>query len=183
MDANKIGALESILFAYGEPLSKSYLSKKLNISEENLTILLNDYIEQLNNSNRGLTILLIDDTIQLVTKPEYKDYIDSIVKDEFKEELSPAALETLTIIAYLGPIHRSLIDQIRGVNSSFILRNLLIRGLIERKSKGHSFIYELSSNSLRHLGIQNKQELPDYEKYKNIVQNLMEQNNSYEQSN
>src|SRR3972149_1519044 len=89
--------------------------------------------------------------------------------EELKEELTPAGLETLSIIAYFGPVSKIKIDYFRGVNSAFILRNLLMRGLIDRsdKSKEEGYAYSLNFDALKHLGISKIEELPEYEKYKN----------------
>jgi segregation and condensation protein B len=88
-----------------------------------------------------------------------------------KEDLSPASLETLAIVAYKGPINRIEIDNIRGVNSSFILRSLLIRGLIDRQIDAHranAYSYKPSFDLIRKLGIDSLEQLPDYEKFKTL---------------
>ena len=87
------------------------------------------------------------------------------MKDELKGDLSPASLETLAIIAYFGPVPRSRIDFLRGVNSSFTLRNLLIRGLVDRApnpSRPNQFLYAASFETLRHLGVSSREELPEF---------------------
>ncbi len=176
----KIGALEAILFVYGEPLAIRELSHFLKLSETACQELINFYKEELQNNNRGLMIVEENKKVQLVTKVEFKNLIEEIKKEEFKETLTPAALEVLAIIAYLGPISRSFIDQIRGVNSSFILRNLLIRGLVERKidsEKSNVYLYNISHDFLKHLGLSKKEDLPNFGLYKDLLDKFMVEEN------
>ena len=98
-------------------------------------------------------------------RSESAEILKSIVNSEFDSELSKASLETLSIIIYKGATSRAEIDYIRGVNSSFILRNLLVRGLIEREAKrgeDKSYVYKPSLNLLEHLGVMSLEELPEY---------------------
>jgi len=171
---NKTAALEAVLFTYGEPISIKEIAKRLNLDEKECYQLLEDYSFDLNNdSKRGLILIWNNNSVQLATKPVFQSLIQDFIKEEFRETLTPAALETLAIVAYLGPVSRPIIDQIRGVNSSFILRNLLVRGLVERVIKpeysSNVYYYDLSNESLKHFGIAKKEELPDYQNYKDIL--------------
>ncbi len=102
----------------------------------------------------------------MVTSGESSGLVREFIKDETTGELTRPSLEALTIIAYRGPVSKTDIDRIRGINCSLILRNLLIRGLIEAKrdNKRNETYYDLSFDFLRHLGLNNIKELPDYEK-------------------
>lgn len=166
---NITASVEAILFAYGEPLTAKKIAKILNFEEEKIKIILSDLDEKLKDENRGLKLIFIGEKVQLTTKPEFSSLLENFAKEEFKEELTPASLETLSIIAYFGPISKAKIDYFRGVNSAFILRALLMRGLIDRsdKSKEEGYAYSLSFDALKHLGISKIEELPEYEKYKN----------------
>lgn len=170
MSASNNAKLEALLFYYGEPITAQKAARLLGVSEEEFGKLVQELKETLKNDpNRGLTLIVNGDEIQLVTKPEVQEIEKKIITEEFREELSPASLETLSLIAYLGPITRPSIDFIRGVNSSFTVRNLLIRGLVERRSgKGHAYLYHASSNFLSHLGASSTQELPEYDTYRKI---------------
>ena len=98
--------------------------------------------------------------------------LEEITKQEFTEALTPASLETLSIVMYSGPISRADIEYIRGVNSSFTLRALLMRGLAERETdpkRGNAYLYKASFELLRHLGLSKNEDLPDYPKYKDLV--------------
>ena len=93
------------------------------------------------------------------------------VKDEFRESLTPAALETLALVAYLSPVTRATIDYIRGVNSSYSMRNLSLRGLVERgEEKGASFRYSPTQDFLKHIGISNIKMLPEYDRYHTLLE-------------
>ncbi|MDO8557284.1 MAG: SMC-Scp complex subunit ScpB [Candidatus Jorgensenbacteria bacterium] len=170
MSASNNAKLEALLFYYGEPIAIERAAKLLGIKEDECKTLAHELGEALKNDlNRGLLLIINGDEIQLATKPEVQEVGKKIITEEFKEELSPASLETLSLIAYLGPITRPSIDFIRGVNSSFTVRNLLIRGLVERQSgKGHAYLYHASSNFLSHLGITAPEELPEREGYQKI---------------
>jgi hypothetical protein len=103
--------------------------------------------------------------VTLTTVPQVSTLIEKITKEELSKELSKAALETLAIVLYKGPIARSEIDYIRGVNSTFILRNLLIRGLVEKidnPNDQRSFLYGTTLATLEYLGISSSSELPKY---------------------
>lgn len=159
--------LESVLFSVGEPISIEKLAKTLgknkDLVKKTIENLENDYKKE----NRGLRIIKKGEKIQLVSTPENSHYIEKLIKDELQKDLTPVSLEVLAIIAYKCPITRAEIEEMRGVNSSYTLRNLLIRGLIERK--GHSedaraYIYEISFNFLRKLGLKSIDELPEYKK-------------------
>ncbi len=110
--------------------------------------------------------------LQLATKPNFKGLLEKVVKAELHEALTPAGLETLSIITYGGPILRSEIDYIRGVNSSFILRALLLRGLINRNPdprRGNAYLYGPSFDFLKHLGGASVTELPDYQVFAELA--------------
>ncbi|MCX7589351.1 MAG: SMC-Scp complex subunit ScpB, partial [Patescibacteria group bacterium] len=183
---NKIAELEVLLFVYGEPISISNIAKYLNLNEEDCLNLIKEYELKLKEENRGLAILINNNLIQLGTKPEYSDLVENLVKREFSDDLTPAASETLSIILYLGPISKSKIDYLRGVDSGFILRNLMIRGLIERFQNPynlHTFLYDVSFKLLKYLGINKKEDLPDYEKFKKLNEKFEENNQENKQIN
>lgn len=174
INPEKLAELEALLFHHGEPIAIKKAATLLEIKETECERLLDELEQNLReDSKRGLMILKQSDKFQLVTKPDFKSINDKLIREEFKEELTPVALETLSIIAYLGPIPRSTIDYVRGVNSSFILRSLLMRGLVERdqsSKKRNVYDYRVSFDFLKHIGLSGIEELPEYEKYKDILQ-------------
>lgn len=122
-----------------------------------LAELTTDYAE------RGIEILKIEDEYQISTTPDNAKLIRDFVRDETTGELTRPSLETLTIVAYRGPITKAELEQIRGINCSLILRNLLIRGLVEVKGDGEQK-YNITFDFLRFLGVKSVVELPDFEK-------------------
>lgn len=161
--------LESILFSIGEPISIEKLVKTLEKNKEAVKKIINDLENDYQKENRGLRIIKKGEKIQLVSSPKNSQYIERLIKNELQEDLTPASLEALAIVAYRGPITRAEIEEIRGVNCSYILRNLLIRGLIERKGlpeDARAYIYEISFDFLKKLGLSSIEELPEYKKLK-----------------
>src|SRR3989344_5272271 len=165
----KLAELEALLFIHGEPFVKKKAEKILELSKEDFDSLLKEFENRLSADGRGLAVVRDEEKIQLATKPQFAKLIENFVKDEFNEDLTQASLEVLSIIAYLGPVSRSQIDYRRGVNSSFTVRNLMLRGLIERFSdpeRPSSFLYRPTFEFFRHLGVKGKEELPDFEKFR-----------------
>lgn len=157
--------IEALLFYRGEPVKIRDLKKILNVDDKALTEAIGTLKERL--SRGGLCLIEHDEKLSLGTQPSVSNLIETITKDELTKDLGKAGLETLSIILYKGPVSRRKIDYIRGVNSSFILRNLLVRGLIERTSDGgRGYTYAPSVDLLMHLGISKIEELPDYTKIK-----------------
>lgn len=159
--------LESILFIHGEPLALEKLAKAAGVKKEEAAVA----VEELKNDlkDRGIVVLEKDGAYQLGSNPENSKYIEAMVKREFTEELTKAAVEVLAIVAYKGPLTRSEIEYIRGVNSSFMLRNLLMRGLVERienPKDARSYLYRISFDALKHLGLTKPEDLPQYEEFK-----------------
>ncbi|MEW5805406.1 MAG: SMC-Scp complex subunit ScpB [Patescibacteria group bacterium] len=160
--------LEAMLFAYGEPLAIKKIAQVLFLPGDQIEQLLDQLETELNqNPDRGVYLIRNGDQIQLGTKPEHYPVLAELLRQDFQEELTPASLEVLTIILYRSPISRAEIDFIRGVNSTYILRMLLIRGLIEREINPKNrlaFLYRPSFELLKFLGVSNPKRLPDFDK-------------------
>jgi len=165
--------IEAILFFKGEPITRKKLSEFLEIGQ----VEINESIEKLKESlkNRGIVLQEKsarpdshsdgENEITLGTSPELSDLIEKLQKEELDKELSKASLETLSIILYKNGVGRSLIDYIRGVNSSFTLRMLSVRGLIEKSidlTDSRRYIYKPTFQLLSFLGVKSVEELPDY---------------------
>jgi len=160
--------IEAILFMKGEPQSIKSLSGILKVAEAETEEAVLKLANDLKSLGRGIRLLKKDDSVMLSTAPEASDIIREMAKEEYDSKLSPAAVETLAIIAYKGPIIKAEIDYIRGVNSGFILRNLLIRGLIERvvnQGDRRAFLYRPSFELLQFLGIENISDLPNHKEF------------------
>ena len=169
---NGRASLEALLFIHGEPLSYKKIQSVLGIEKEELEAIIKDLQNDLEGDGRGLQLVSDREKIQLATKPEFNSILESFMKEEISEDLSPASLEALSIIAYLGPISRARLEYLRGVNSIVILRSLMIRGLVERfPDPEHSsgFLYRGTFDLMKHLGIKEKSELPDHEKFQELL--------------
>lgn len=179
--------IEAILFWKGEPLTRKKLSEILKLGQ----IEINEGVEKMkeNLKDRGVVVIEKDDEITLGTNPEFSEIIENLQKEELNRELSKASLETLSIILYKNGITRAEIDYIRGVNSSFILRALSVRGLIEKvvdNKDSRRFIYKPSLELLSFMGVRSIEELPEFndinktieESAKNLEAELKEENNA-----
>ncbi len=160
--------IEAALFMKGEPQSIKSLSGLLKVPESEVETAVLKLGEDLKSQARGIRLLRKEDSVMLATAPEVSDIIKEMAREEYDSKLSQAAVETLAIVVYRGPIIKSEIDYIRGVNSGFILRNLLIRGLVERvasPSDRRAFTYRPSFELLQFLGIEKAGDLPEYEDF------------------
>ncbi len=149
--------IESVLFIRTEGVKVSFLSKLLKTTDSEVREGLAELAVSL--EGRGLKLLQSGDTCMLVTHDSMSDTLSSLFEEEVGGELSPASLQTLSIIAYKGLASRGEISYIRGVDSRLSLRNLTIRGLIE-KAGGDN--YRLTTDTLRHLGVGKVEELPRF---------------------
>ncbi len=162
----KLVYLESILLISDRALKIKDLAKKLNLEKKELKESIENLKEKFNIENSGIHLLMANDKIQFTTNPLSEKIIKEFVKEELNSNLTDASLETLTIIAYRGPITRSELEQIRGVNCSIIIRNLLIKGLIASQTNKEKMteVYNITIDFLKYLGINAPHELPNYEK-------------------
>jgi segregation and condensation protein B len=161
MDLSK--TIEGVLFFRAEPVTKKTLARDLGADDAALEAALGELREAL--AERGVRLLETDDSVLLVTAPELAELLEKMRREELKRDIGKAGAETLSIVLYRGPATRAEIDFIRGVNSSFILRSLLTRGLIERVANPHdqrAMRYQVTPALLAHLGVTKKTELPDY---------------------
>jgi segregation and condensation protein B len=152
--------IEGVLFYQATPQKKATLQKLFTADDEAFHSALD--MLRIRLQSGALRILETDTEVQLVTAPELSEFIDTLRKAELTQDISKAGAETLAIILYREPITRGEIDRIRGVNSAFILRNLMTRGLIEREAVKNSHQFRISPALLQHLGVTHKHELPQF---------------------
>ncbi len=160
--------IEAVLFYKATPQKKSSLQKLFGMQDgEEWSAAL----ERLRNRlQSGATRLIETDTeLSLGTAPELGEFIETLRKSELKGDIGKAGAETLAIILYREPITRAEIDRIRGVNSSFIIRNLLVKGLIEREATGNTFQFRITPELLQHLGTPSKSSLPRFSEFMNAI--------------
>jgi segregation and condensation protein B len=156
--------IASLLFVLTKPVSRKQLAKLLDTSEAEVTAAITTLADSLNTSLSGIHLLVSDDLVQLVTNPDHAELVAKATNVDLDTELSRPSLETLTIIAYRGPLTKPEIEAIRGVNCSLILRNLQLRGLVDERDDVVKMqpTYRLSTDALRFFGVHAVSELPDY---------------------
>ncbi len=153
----QLATLEAILFIHGEPIAMEKIGRLMSLADEETRGVVEELQKRLASRERGLAVVTGSDKVQLATKPQFSKLVEQFVKAELSEDLSPASLETLSIVSYFGPISRSRIDYQRGVNSSFILRSLLLRGLVDRRldpMHSNTYLYTPSFETLKYLGVE-----------------------------
>jgi segregation and condensation protein B len=163
---NLLSQLESLLFVSAKALATKQLLELTGVSQDDLTKALEALTERYSQAGSGLSLLHDNHKYQLVTNSNNSELIKSFLHQELNSDLSRPSLETLTIIAYRGPIAKSDLDRIRGINCSQILRNLLLRGLVELKggSKDGETYYQVTFDFLKFLGLASLSDLPDYDR-------------------
>ena len=162
MDLELTSLIESLLFVADAPVMPAQLAAALDVEpkavEEALDQLAVDY------QRRGLRLQRKAGRVQLVTAPEAAPAVERFLGLELSSKLSPAALETLAIVAYRQPVTRAQVEAIRGVNSDSVLRTLINKGLIEAVGRleqvGRPILYGTTFEFLQYFGLQDLQELP-----------------------
>jgi segregation and condensation protein B len=156
--------VESLLFVSTRPLTAKKIAEICNEEMSAVEKILADLLARYEERSGGIRLVKSGAEYQLMTAPEGAATVQKFLKDEMTGELTRPSLETLTIIAYRGPVTKAEIEQIRGVNCSLILRNLLMRGLIEAEEDKRALLtrYRVTLDFLRYLGVNKIEELPDY---------------------
>lgn len=158
------GKIETALFVSGKPLGYKHLARAVDASVPEVEKAVAALAEARNASPAGIHVLVHDDAVQLVTNSAYAAVVEELTNVELDPELTRPSLETLTIVAYRGPVTKPEIEAIRGVNCSLILRNLLLRGLVDERDDTVKMqpVYTLTADALRFFGAHTIAELPDY---------------------
>lgn len=161
--------IEALLFFKGEPVTAGFLAKALGVSEDDVR----EGLETLEQSllGRGIILMKNADEYALGTAPQMGATIEALLKEELNKDLGKAGLETLATVLYRGPVSRSEVNYLRGVNSNYILRALLVRGLIEKVDQGgRSTVYRPTFELLSYMGVSKVEDLPGYEETKKAVE-------------
>ena len=171
------GILEGLLYVQGDTgLTLKEVMSILNLSEEEAKEMVYKLKLSYENENRGLRLNYLGNTFKLTTKQEHKEYYEKLLESPSTHVLSQAALEVLAIIAYNEPITRNKIDEMRGVDSVYIVRKLLAKGLIKESGRadmpGHPILYKTTDDFLDYFGLSTKDDLPDIE---NIIVDDLEE--------
>jgi len=167
MDTPLIARIESLLLFANKPLASAGIVKATKASMEDVVRALDALKQRYEQPESGIRLLQHESTYQLVTAPEHAPLVEQFFHAELSGELTKPALETLTIIAYRGPISKPELELIRGVNCSLILRNLAMRGLVQQSAgvagdDDLSAKYTVATEFLQFLGMTSVAELPDY---------------------
>ena len=160
--------LEAILFAAGEPVEISRLSATLEIDEDEIVEAVSALSDELAFNRRGIRILRLENAYQMVSSGEMADYITKTLETRKPPKLSSSQLESLSIIAYYQPATKAMVEQIRGVDSSYSISALMNKKLIEEAGRlnvpGRPILYRTTSDFLRTFGIASLEDLPEIEK-------------------
>ena len=162
------GILEGLLYVQGDTgLTLKEVMSILNLEEEDAKNLVYKLKLNYERENRGLRLNYLGNTFKLTTKQEHKEYYEKLLESPSSHVLSQAALEVLAIVAYNEPITRANIDEMRGVESTYILRKLLAKGLVKEAGRsdmpGHPILYKTTDDFLDYFGLSTKDDLPDIE--------------------
>lgn len=157
--------VESILFVSSKPLSTKELAKFLDVEPETVVAALRELVEERRES--GVVVLESNNTYQMATNSRNSTLVKNFLNQDLREKLTDATLEVLAIIAYRQPITKAEIEAIRGVNSQYSIRHLLMRGLIEKIPNPHDargFLYQTTTEFLQHMGLNSAADLPEFAK-------------------
>ncbi|MFH0955668.1 MAG: SMC-Scp complex subunit ScpB [Candidatus Falkowbacteria bacterium] len=158
--------IESLLFISAKPMAASQLASLLKVDKKEIIKSADELLADYKAGQAGVQIIKDGSKYQMVSAPANAKIIQEFIKDETTGELSRPSLEALTIIAYRGPVSKIDLDRIRGVNCALILRNLLLRGLIDGKfdKKKNEIYYTATFDFIRFIGLNDIKELPDYKR-------------------
>ena len=159
-------ALEGLLFLIGdEGLTTDQIAEILNIDLLDVINLLDELVLDYDNETRGLMVKKFGSSYKLTTKNVYKHYYEKLLELSSIKNLSQAALETLAIIAYNGPVTRFQVDELRGVQSSQMIRKLVAKEFIKEvgrsDSAGRPYLYQITDQFLDYFGLSSIEELPE----------------------
>lgn len=162
---NHKAILEGLLFVTGEDgLTIEQIKDILDINDQETKQLIDELTSDYQNENRGIAINFLGNTYKLTTKKEHCDYYQKLIESPYTHTLSQAALETLAIIAYNEPVTRLIVDEIRGVSSSQMMRKLVAKGLIHEIGRsdlpGKPILYKTTNDFLDYFGLSSISDLP-----------------------
>lgn len=166
MELNELqSALESVLFASGEPVTVERLCLGLEVDRPTLDAVAQQLMDQYKYERRGIRIVRMDTSYQMCSAPEFAPYVRKTLESRKPPKLSQPALEVLAVIAYYQPVTRAYVDQVRGVDSSYTVGLLLERDLIEEAGRlavpGRPTLFRTTKNFLRTFELNSLAELPE----------------------
>ena len=164
MNTNLEQMLLAVLFAVGEPVSPEKIASALDMSTDSVRSLIEHLCDMLDTQDGALQILYLGGQYQLSTRERYTEDIRKVMNERRNVPLTPAALEVLAAVAYNQPVTRAYVEQVRGVDSSGIITNLVEKGLLEEAGRldlpGRPISYKTTAHFLRTFGLSSLEELP-----------------------
>lgn len=159
-----ISIIEAILFAYGDPVTLDKLSEASGIEKETVAKIIDQLDRRYNVSESGLQIARLNNAFQLTTRVQYASYIKSAMESKRQTPLSQAAMEVLAVVAYNQPVTKAFVEQVRGIDSSSVMNNLVERSLLEEAGRldlpGRPVTYKTTDTFLRSFKLSSIDELP-----------------------
>lgn len=161
---DKVPVVEAILFAGGEPVEAGRICESAGVVREELDEIVKALDEKYSKADSGIELLRLNDSFQLATKQEYAASVKSALEIKKNSQLSPAALETLTIIAYNQPVTKGFVENVRGVDSSGVVNSLVEKDLLAEAGRldlpGRPIAYKTTENFLRAFRLSSLKDLP-----------------------
>ncbi len=161
---DRLGAIEAILFASGEPIEMYRLSEASGVDAGTLPSMIRLLNERYEDCGSGICIKKLDSSYQMCTREEYAEQIRAALETKRAAPLSNAAMEALTIIAYNQPVSKGFVENVRGIDSSSVINNLVEKGLVEEAGRldvpGKPIVYRTTSVFLRSFGLSSTADLP-----------------------
>ena len=169
----KLGAIEAILFASGEPVELYRLSQASGIDVGTIPSMIKLLNERYDGCGSGICIKKLDSSYQMCTREEFAPQIRMALETKKNTPLSNAGMEALTIIAYNQPVSKSFVENVRGVDSSSVVNNLVEKGLVEEAGRldvpGKPIVYRTTPVFLRTFGLSSRADLPPLAGHENVV--------------
>lgn len=160
----KIGAIEAVLFAMGDPVDSFRLSEAVDVEEDKISSLIKMLNDRYEEQGSALVVLKLGAGYQLCTRQEYAGNIKTAVVSKKQTPLSNAAMEVLTVVAYNQPVSKGFVESVRGIDSSSVVNSLVDKGLLEEDSRldvpGHPMAYKTTPAFLRCFGLSSLDDLP-----------------------
>ena len=160
----KLGAIEAILFASGEPMEIYRLSEASGVDMGTLPSMIKLLNDRYDDCGSGITIKKLDSSYQMCTREDFAEQIRAALETKRSTPLSNAVMEALTIIAYNQPVSKGFVENVRGIDSSSVINNLVEKGLVEEAGRldvpGKPIVYRTTPVFLRSFGLSSLGELP-----------------------
>jgi len=172
----KLGAIEAILFASGEPVEAHRLSQASDVDSGMLPSMIGLLNDRYRDCGSGICIQKLENSYQMCTRTEFSPQIKLAMETKKSAPLSNAAMEALTVIAYNQPVSKGFVENVRGIDSSAVINNLVEKGLVEEAGRldvpGKPIIYKTTSVFLRSFGLNSLEDLPPLPGHSDLVSEI-----------